>query len=327
MINNNFWLKLNKNFLALAPMAGITDLPFRLICSKFGADVVYSEMANATALVYQPLKTLELLRSSNEESYRVFQLFGSDPKHFAYSAKLLSDETEARKILPNYRRPDGLDINLGCPVSKVLKTGSGAMLFQDLERAHECIKAVIDNTDLPVSVKIRRQAGETKALDFINKMSDLDIKAIMVHGRSLAEGFSGPINYQSVKEIKQAFSGVLMVNGGIKTPADFRTAMVETGADGAGLARGVYGRPWLFKEIKDSKWQANRQLIFETIKQHAELVHNDNDYFLEFRKHLCWYVTGLEGAKEMRGEAVKINNFSEVLKFIDKYQDEIKTAN
>lgn len=318
---NNFWRKLNKNFLALAPLAGITNMPFRLICQDFGADVVYSEMASAAALSYQPKKTLELVRSDNRENNLVIQLFGSEPKHFAIASQRISDEKFALSLdIINYHKPAGIDINLGCPASKVLNTGSGAGLFQNVKVAKDCIKAVIDNTDLPVSIKIRKSAGAIQAIDFLKEMEDLPIQAVMVHGRSLKEGFMGEIDFEAIQTIKNYFNGVVIANGGIVDKNSYKEIIAKTNVVGVGLARGILGKPWLFKMLKDDNFKIDRDLIFETILKHAQLVAADNAWFIEFRKHLAWYVGGLPRAKEMRMAAVKINNYEDVLKFVHDYQ-------
>ena len=165
---DNFWDKLKKPIYALAPMAGVTDSAFRQICKDFGADVVYSEMASVTALVYNPAKTLEMLKFSPKERPYVVQLFGSNPEHFAKAVKLVEKEI----------KPDGIDINFGCPVPKVARQKAGAELFKDLKLSREVIKSVIANTTLPVSIKTRTKVGTVDILEFLKYVSDLDIKAI-----------------------------------------------------------------------------------------------------------------------------------------------------
>ena len=315
----NIWQQLAKPFYSLAPMAGITDMPFRLMCSRFGADLVYSEMASVAALQFRPQKTLAMLRSHTEEAPLVIQLFGFDIRQFAHAARLLGDEAKALSLgVPDYHKPQGLDINFGCPVSKVMKTGSGAMLFQDIAKSHDVIKAVMDNTDLPVSIKIRKQAGEVTAARFLEAMSDLPIAAVMVHGRSLGQGFAGPADYQAIKELKDIYPGVLIANGGIVNAATAVTALAESQAHGLGLARGVLGKPWLFRSFKQEGYLASREEIFTAILEHANLVQADNANFVEFRKHLCWYLAGLAGAKELRAQAVTIDNLADIEKFVIK---------
>jgi tRNA-dihydrouridine synthase B len=259
--NLNFWDKLKgisqkeKFFSALAPMAGISDSAFRQICKKCGVDLLYSEMASATALNYNPKKTLELIEFLEIERPYVVQLFGNDPKHFAVATKLISE-------LDKKKRPDGIDINFGCPVQKVIKQGAGVALFKDLKRAKEVIKAVINNTGLPVSIKTRTKAGDVNILKFLDYMKGLDIKALMIHGRTFSQGFSGPIDAEIIKKSRNYFNGVLIANGGVgilssgnnKNKDDILEYALElikkTGADGIAVGQGALGNPFIFEDLK-----------------------------------------------------------------------------
>ncbi|HLN19322.1 MAG TPA: tRNA-dihydrouridine synthase family protein, partial [Patescibacteria group bacterium] len=189
---NNFWKKLNKPILALAPMAGITDSAFREICKKYGADVTYSEMASATALFYNPKHTLELVKFGKKERPYVVQLFGKIPEHFGVAAKIITEKV----------KPDGIDINFGCPAKKVFGHGSGCSLMPRKYLAREIIKAVCENTNLPVSIKIRAGLKDMTALKFIENTKDLPYSAIMIHGRTYENSFSGPVDFSRSVEIK-----------------------------------------------------------------------------------------------------------------------------
>jgi nifR3 family TIM-barrel protein len=221
-------------------MVGITDSAFRQMCKRFGADVVYSEMASVTALFYAPEKTLELLSFDEIERPYVVQLFGSDPGHFEVAVKIIEDKI----------KPDGIDINFGCPVPKVAKQGAGAALFADLKKSREVIERTIASTELPVSVKIRAGVGDIDAPRFLDSVSDLDIAAVMIHGRTLKQGFAGPIDFGIIKKARDYFGGIILANGGINNADDAMRVLDETGADGLGLARGALGRPWIFEQIK-----------------------------------------------------------------------------
>lgn len=310
--SQNFWLKIkNKKqaILAMAPMAGFTDSAFRQICKDFGADVLYSEMASATALFFnQNAKdnpTLELLKYSKKEKPYVVQLFGNDPKHFAMAAKIVEKEI----------KPQGIDINFGCPVPKVAKQKAGAELFKDLIRSREVIQATIENTSLPVSIKTRTAAGQVNILKFLDNISDLDIKALMIHGRTLKQGFSGSIDTKVIKKARNYFDGIILANGGINSLEDAEMILKETEADGLGIGRGALGRPWLFEDARYAKVrQRDAKFIFKVILRHAKLVNKlkgDNG-IIEMRKHLCWYVQGMEGARALRNEFVKVENLKDV---------------
>jgi tRNA-dihydrouridine synthase B len=311
----NFWnklKKLNRPILSLAPMAGFSDSPFRQICKKYGADVLYSEMASVTALFYNRETTnnttLELLKFNRQkEKYYVVQLFGSNPEHFAVATKIISEQI----------KPDGIDINFGCPVPKIIKQGAGSGLMKNLKNSRLVIKAVLENTDLPVSVKIRLKAGDVEASDFLKNISDLPVSAVMIHGRTLNQGFAGPADWKKVKEARRYFSGVILVNGGINNLLDAKRALKESGADGLGLARGVLGRPWLYKEIKSNRemnWSAKK--IFKIVIEQATLIQKQKGRqgMVDFRKHLVWYAQGLSGASKLRAQMVKINRLADVVK-------------
>ena len=322
-MSNNFWQKLKKRgrpILALAPMAGFTDSAFRQICKKYGADVLYSEMASATALFYSAQEaghrikknnvTLALLKfNRTQEKYYVVQLFGSDPEHFAVAAKLITEKI----------KPDGIDINFGCPVPKIVKQGAGSGLMKDLKKSRAVIEAVLANTDLPVSIKIRAKAGEVDALNFLKNISDLPVAAVMIHGRTLNQGFAGTPDWPMIKEAKKYFSGIILANGAINDLKIARLALRESRADGLGLARGILGRPWLFKEMKNDRvYDLKPAQIFKIALTHAvsEQKLKGKIGIIEMRKHLVWYVQGLSGAAKLREKLVKVNSLADVKKIL-----------
>jgi len=314
----DFWKKLKKTgrpILALAPMAGFTDSSFRQICKKYGADILYSEMASSTALYYnsQSVKntTLDLLRFEKpKEKYYVVQLFGSDPDHFAVAAQIITEEI----------KPDGIDINFGCPVPKVCRQGAGAALMKNLKNSRLVIEAVLANTNLPVSIKIRAKAGEMDALEFLKNISDLPIAALMIHGRTLVQGFAGVPDFKIIKKARKYFKGVILANGGINNLADARQALEKSAADGLGLARGILGRPWLFKEIKENQEvELKSKQIFRIAINHAAKIQElkGKSGIIELRKHLVWYVQGLSGAAKLREKLVKVNSLKDIKKIFN----------
>lgn len=305
----NFWRALPGPIYALAPMAGITDSAFRQICKSFGADVVYSEMVSATAIVYNSKKTLELMEFNKKERPFIVQLFGSNPEHFAHAAEFIT-----KKI-----KPDGLDINFGCPVKKVAKQGAGAVLMDDLKLARRIVAAVLTNTNLPISVKCRSRVGETTALDFLKILTDLPVAAAMIHGRSLAQGHSGSVDWQIIKQARQYFSGVILANGGVKDKKTAAELLTATSADGVGIGQGALGRPGLFEEVKSRKLKVkSKEDIFKITLKHAGLAYKlkGNQGIVEMRKHLCWYVNGLKSASELRRELVKVESLADVKKIL-----------
>ncbi|MEI6627495.1 MAG: tRNA-dihydrouridine synthase family protein, partial [bacterium] len=244
-MKKNFWQKIKKPILALAPMAGVTDSAFRQICKKYGADVVYTEMVSADGLYYDSKKTLEFLRFAKAEQPVVIQLFGKHPEKFTKAAQLAEKAGFA-----------GIDINFGCPAKKVAGHGGGVTLMRDLPKCREIIEAVLAGTKLPVSIKIRASIKKGKetvtALDFLQTIKDLPIAAIMFHGRSYEVPFSGDPDYEMIKKAKVLCPHIpLLGNGGVNSPEDAKKMLDLSGCDGFGLARGLYGKPWLFDLIKD----------------------------------------------------------------------------
>jgi nifR3 family TIM-barrel protein len=309
----DFWKKLKKPILALAPMAGITDPSFRYLCGKYGADVVYSEMVSATAMFHGSQKTFRLMESykKNGKAKFVVQLFGANPKHFAYAVK----EIEKRV------KPDGIDINFGCPVPKIHKAGAGAKLFQDLELSHDVIKACVDNTKLPISVKVRVKAGKVSVLDFIEKMKDLPIACLMVHGRTLAQGFAGPADLVALERARKKFGGVFLANGGIFDAASAEEMLKKTGADGLGIGQGACGRPWIFKQLRIKDYELRIAEIFKIALEHAKMMYKEkgDQGLLEMRKHLCWYVKGLPDVSMLRKDLSRVDRIDDIRRIFKDY--------
>lgn len=310
----NFWQKLKKNkknepILALAPLAGFTDSAFRFICKEFGADVVYSEMASVSALKYKPKKTLEMLKFDKKERSYVVQIFGSDKNHFI----------EAVKFLDKNLQPDGIDINFGCPVKKVLKQGAGSKLMGDLRLSREIIQAVLENTTTPLSIKVRTEAFSVGLIDFLKNISDLPVSALMIHGRTLKQLFSGPIDLELIKESRKYFSGVILANGGINNLSEANDVFKKTGVDGVAFGRGALGRPWVFsKDLQDLSGEDKKILIIETVRRHLELIRENRGEisFNEFKGHLAWYLKDFSGASGLRAKVMTAKSYEEIMGFL-----------
>ncbi|MCK9438601.1 MAG: tRNA-dihydrouridine synthase family protein [Patescibacteria group bacterium] len=310
----NFWEKIQKKkkgkpILALAPLAGYTDSAFRSICKKFGADIVYSEMASVSALHYKSEKTLELLKFSQKERPYIVQLFGSDKKHFV----------EAVKIIEKEIKPDGFDINFGCPVKKVLKQEAGAKLMSNLKLSREIIKAVLSVSSKPLSIKVRTQSFSVGLIDFLKNIEDLPVSALMIHGRTLKQLFSGPIDLEIIKESKKYFKGVILANGGVNNYSDIEKIVKKTGIEGVGVGRGALGSPWIFSDkFKNISKNNRRELAQKTALEHLKLhFKNKGDLGLgEFKGHLAWYFKDFAGASKLRTEMMSAKNFSEIKKIL-----------
>jgi len=308
---NNFWEQFDKNILALAPMAGITDSAFRQICASFGANVFYSEMASVDALFYAPQKTIEMLYFTEFERPYIIQLFGTKPKYFE----------KAVQILDKKLNPDGYDINFGCPVKKIIKQGAGAALMADLVKSKEVVKSVLSSTNKPLSLKTRTVSGEVDIQSFLENIANLNISAVMIHGRTFKQGFSGDIDFSVIQKIKENFSGKVLANGGINSLDDKICMLKNTGADGVGLARGVLGKPWLFEEIKKNMTiKKSKEEIFAIALKQAKIMHSikGKRAISELKKHLAWYMHGLDGASELRLKAVSVKTFEDIENLLEK---------
>lgn len=320
-MQQNFWQKLNKPILALAPMAGITDSAFREICVRNGCDVAYSEMASVSALFFKPARTMELLKFGPSERPYVVQLFGKDPTHFARAAQIVTAEL----------KPDGIDINFGCPAKKVFGHGSGCALMPQPALAREIISAVCNNTTLPVSIKIRAGIKDTTAIHFIDQIKDLPFTTVMVHGRTYEGGFHGEVNFDIVEKIKKIIPDkIVLANGGIHTPEDAKDILEKyPSIDGLGIARGAWGRPYIFDEIKtllhinrrdaiNRVSTAGKEYDFAKIKKiaiaHAQLLWKSKGVpgMFEIRKHLAWYFKGFLHASELRQKLVQAQSVKEI---------------
>lgn len=301
----NFWSQLPKPILVLAPLAGATDSAFRQICKNYGAQVVVSEMASVAALVHDQRKTLEMLAFKPIERPYVVQLFGADPRQFAVAAQIITEKIQ----------PDGLDINFGCPVPKIIKQGAGAALGADLPRAREVVQAVLDNTDRPVSVKLRAFNQGITAQQFVANLADLSIAAVAVHGRSLAAGFSGPADPTAIAACRPHVSGQLLANGGVVDLASAQALLAASQADGLMIGQGALSRPWIFQEITQQininlSWSELSQLMLD----HAKLVveNKGESGLIELRKFLAWYVKGWPQASKIRQRLVAIESIADL---------------
>lgn len=308
----DFWQKFNKGFLCLAPLAGISDSVFRGICKDFGADVLYSEMISVMGLCHDSKKTLNLCRYTKKEKPYIIQLFGGKPEYFGKAVKIIEKEIN----------PQGIDINMGCPAKKIRKSGSGSVLMQNPKLAKQLVANVMNNTKLPVSIKLRASAKTDhttiKAIDIAKELSGLNLSAITVHGRSLEQGFGGNIDFDAIKEVVDFVKTnmpktVVIGNGGVRDNKTYLEMIEKTGCDGIMIGQGAFGNPWIFESIKRGK---DREIDFSERKKmairHSQLYSKQNSSFIPIRKHLAWYFKGYEGVSKLRSKLVKINSVKEL---------------
>lgn len=303
---------IKSNPLVLAPMAGITDLPFRIICRELGAGLVYSEMVSAEALIRNQGKTFTLLRSDPAEKPVAFQIFGSRPASMAAAARILS------------QRPlDCIDINMGCPVPKVLKSGSGSALLRDLTLAREIMDAVVGASAVPVTVKIRLgwDANSIIALDLAQAAEAAGVAAVTIHARTRTQGFSGSADWSMIKAVKDAVGIPVIGNGDVRSGPDAGKMRDETGCDGIMIGRACQGNPWIFREAKQyletgtPPAPPTPQEKEKTIHRHLQEIvalRGEHVGVREMRKHLCWYSKGLPGGAEFRTRVNQLTKVDEV---------------
>ena len=305
------------NNLILAPMAGITDLPFRIICKEFGVGMVCTEMVSAKAIFYNDKKTLKLLNTEGEKRPISFQIFGSDEESMGYAAKYISEFA------------DILDINMGCPAPKVVKNGDGSKLLLDLEKARNIIKAVVKNSKVPVTLKIRLgwDKDHIVATDIAKIAEEEGISAITVHGRTRTEFYSGSANLDIIKQVKQSVKIPVIGNGDIIDEESAENMFKYTGVDGIMIGRGTFGNPWIFKKIltylqtgKKLENPNNNEKL-QIIKKHIklELQEKGENGIKELRKHISWYTKNMQNSSEFRNKINKIDNTYELLEILEQY--------
>jgi nifR3 family TIM-barrel protein len=280
--------------LALGPMAGVTDLAFRAICRELGAGLTYTEMTSAKALVYQDSKTRSLLRLNDGEHPAGAQIFGSDAGCMADAAALALEIAGA----------DFMDINMGCPVGKVVKSGDGSALMRDPDKAMRIIEAVVKSVNCPVTIKIRQgwDKGSVNAVEFSRMAQDTGVSAIAVHGRTRTQMYSGRADWDIIRDVKSSVHIPVLANGDVFTAEDAARILKYTGADMVMIGRGAFGNPWLFQQAKaliegkdipplppiGQRAKTALRQFEKAAEQHGERV-----ACLEARKHYAWYLRGI----------------------------------
>ena len=304
--------------LALAPMAGVTDLAFRELCREFGAALTYTEMVSAKAMVYQDSKTRTLLTTSERDHPVGVQIFGSDPSCMAEAAQLILADFDV----------DLIDINMGCPVGKVVKNGDGSALMLDPDKAGRIVEAVKTVASCPVTAKIRRgfDKGNLNATTVATVLESAGADAIAVHGRTRSQLYSGISDWTCIQDVKHAVKIPVFANGDIFTGADAERILRLTGADFAMIGRGSFGNPWIFSEagaaieglplparptVKELADMASRQLAraCETKGERAAC--------LDARRHYAWYLRGVPYAGFYKKQISQITTFDDIIRITE----------
>lgn len=304
-----------ENNILLAPMAGITDLPFRMICKKYGAGLVCTEMASSKAIFYNDEKTKKILEIEGEKRPIQAQIFGSDIESLKVAAEYVS------------KFADILDINMGCPAPKVVKNGDGSKLLLDLKRIEEIVTEVVKVSSVPVSVKIRKGWNEESvvAVEAAKIIENAGASMITVHGRTRSEFFSGEVDLDIIKKVKENVKIPVIGNGDV-VDEDSALRMFEyTGVDGIMCGRGAIGNPWIFKKLLhffrygEKLPEISLEEKLKTIIEHIELeVEHKGERvgIQELRKHMAYYVRNINDASKIRAKVNTINEKEELINYL-----------
>lgn len=302
-----------KNNVLLAPMAGITDRAFRLVCEEFGPGLVCTEMVSSKGIYYNDNKTDLLLNMKDENRPIAAQIFGSDVKAMKYAAEYISDFA------------DIIDINMGCPAPKVVKNGDGSKLLLDLPLVEEIVTEVVKSSKVPVTVKIRKgwDNNNVVAVEAAKIIERAGAAAITIHGRTRDEFYSGNADWDIIKEVKQSVGIPVIGNGDIKSREDAERMFQYTGVDGIMVGRAALGNPWIFKEIiEGTNNDISNQEKLRVILKHIALEVEEKGELTavrEMRKHISWYIKNYKDASKFRDAVNRIDNRDELESCIKEY--------
>ena len=307
-----------KNRYILAPMAGVTDLPFRLLCKEQGAGLLCMEMISAKALQYKNRNTKALLQIDPREYPVSLQLFGADPD-------IISEQAKAIEELPFQI----LDINMGCPVPKVVKNGEGSALMKNPRLVYDVVYKTVRAISKPVTVKIRKGFDEehVNAVEIAKIIEEAGGAAVVVHGRTREQYYSGKADWDIIRQVKEAVSIPVIGNGDVTGSLAAEQLLEETGCDGVMIGRGCQGNPWIFRELNEYEetgkvpHRPSKKEIKEMMLRHAQLqIELKGDYLgiREMRKHVAWYTKGMEGSAKLRDEINRVESYEELEKLLNE---------
>lgn len=304
--------------LILAPMAGVTDLPFRLLCKEQGCSLVYTEMVSAKAILYKNKNTRALLEVKEEEHPVAVQLFGSDP---AVMAEIAAQEEEGPFEI--------IDVNMGCPVPKIVKNGEGSALMRNPKLAEKILTAMVKATKKPVTVKFRKgfENGDSAAVEFAKMAEASGVAAVAVHGRTREQYYSGKADWDIIRQVKDAVSVPVIGNGDVFEPEDAVRMMEETGCDGVMIARGAKGNPWIFGRTKGlmetgiTPPKPSGGEIRDMILRHGRMLSEckgEKAGIREMRSHMAWYTSGLPNSASLRNDMNQAETYEDMEKLLQE---------
>ena len=307
-----------ENNLILAPMAGVTDLAFRKVCKEFEPGLVCTEMVSSKAIFYDDSKTKLLMNTECEKRPISMQIFGSDEETMGFAAKYVS------------KLADIVDINMGCPAPKVVKNGDGSKLLLDIEKAEKVIKSVVENSNKPVTLKLRKgwDLNNIVAVEFAQMAERAGVSAITIHGRTRTEMYSGKADLDIIKKVKESVKIPVIGNGDIVDEESALKMFEYTGVDGIMIGRGTFGNPWIFERIKyfletgEKLPEVSKEEKLRVIKKHIELELQEKEEITairEMRKHIAWYTKNMPNSSEFRNEINKIEDKDKLIKKVEAF--------
>ena len=304
------------NSLVLAPMAGVTDLPFRLLCREYGAGLLYTEMVSAKAISYKNKNTYDLMKIDPSENPIALQLFGSDPVIMGEVARQIEDHP-----------CDIIDINMGCPMPKIVNNGEGSALMKDPKLVGEIVKEVVSATKKPVTIKIRKGFDEehVNAVEVAKIAESAGVAAIAVHGRTREQYYSGKADWNIIRQVKEAVSVPVIGNGDVNCAKVAKMMLEETGCDGIMIGRAVRGNPWLFEQVSNYLTtgreieRPSRAEVKAMILCHAKALIDYKGEFTgirEMRKHVAWYTAGFPHSAKLRRRVNEVESYQDLVELL-----------